>query len=256
MTWLNYRFSDGETTILNFVYDYGTFGLWSLLLWTNHLYYVYYWESLGRFYLLDIHCDYSLISPLCGVAPTPDCGIIISAFSARGVIQTLVWHQYYYFCIFPLEESFRHSFGTSITILHFSARGVIQTLVWHPVFYFGIFLSICVHHGFSCIFVTDVWSSIKSGVCWIYYTRVLNVCEYIQTYSLACPWLLSWPDCLAWRYASRWQPRNLRCWRLQPREDRSYPGQLFLWEMESHRRRCFQPLPPSTLRNQVLYSQA
>ena len=28
----------------------------------------------------------------------------------------------------------------------------------------------------------------------IYYTRVLNVCEYIQTYSLACPWLLSWPD--------------------------------------------------------------
>ena len=44
----------------------------------------------------------------------------------------------------------------------------------------------------------------------IYYTRVLNVCEYIQTYSLACPWLLSWPDCLAWRYASRWQPRDLR----------------------------------------------
>ena len=30
----------------------------------------------------------------------------------------------------------------------------------------------------------------------IYYTRVLNVCEYIQTYSLACPWLLSWPDSL------------------------------------------------------------
>ena len=22
----------------------------------------------------------------------------------------------------------------------------------------------------------------------LYYTRVLNVCEYIQTYSLACPW--------------------------------------------------------------------
>ena len=114
------------------------------------------------------------------------------------------------FLHFPLEESFRHSFGTSIIISAFSARGVIQTLVWHPVFYFGIFLSICVHHGFSYIFVTDVWSSIKSGVCWIYYTRVLNVCEYIQTYSLACPWLLSWPDCLAWRYASRWHPRSLR----------------------------------------------
>ena len=131
----------------------------------------FYWVSLGWFYLLDIHCDYSLISPLGGVAPTPDCGIIISAFSARGVI---------------------------------------QTLVWHPVFYFGIFLSICVHHGFSYIFVTDVWSSVKSGVCWIYYTRVLNVCEYIQTDSLACPWLLSWPDCLAWRCASRWHPWSLR----------------------------------------------
>ena len=28
------------------------------------------------------------------------------------------------------------------------------------------------------------------------FTRVLNACEYIQTYSLACPWLLSWPDFL------------------------------------------------------------
>ena len=60
----------------------------------------FFWVSLGWFYLLDIHYDYSLISPLCGVAPTPDCGIIISAFSARGVIQTLVWHQYYYSAFF------------------------------------------------------------------------------------------------------------------------------------------------------------
>ena len=30
----------------------------------------------------------------------------------------------------------------------------------------------------------------------LYYTRVLNVCEYIQTYSLACPWLLSLSDSL------------------------------------------------------------
>ena len=109
------------------------------------------------------------ISPLGGVAPTPDCGIIISAFSARGVI---------------------------------------QTLVWHPVFYFGIFLSICVHHGFSYIFVTDVWSSIKSGVCWIYYTRVHNVCEYIQS----THWLVP-GYCLgqisAWRGALRWPPRKL-----------------------------------------------
>ena len=31
-------------------------------------------------------------------------------------------------------------------------------------------------------------------------------------------------------------PEPTQCWQ-QPREDRSYPGQLFLWEMESPRRR-------------------
>ena len=45
-------------------------------------------------------------------------------------------------------------------------------------------------------FVTDVMIIKYFGACLIYYTRVLNVCEYIQTYSLACPWLLSWPDSL------------------------------------------------------------
>ena len=38
------------------------------------------------------HCLlYSIISPLCGVALTPDCGIVISFVSFRGVIQTLDW---------------------------------------------------------------------------------------------------------------------------------------------------------------------
>ena len=47
-----------------------------------------------------MHCLlFSVISPLCGVAPTPDCGIIVPHF--------------------PLEESFRHSFGTRINIPHF-----------------------------------------------------------------------------------------------------------------------------------------
>ena len=32
-----------------------------------------------------------IISPLCGVALTPDCGIVISFVSFRGVIQTLDW---------------------------------------------------------------------------------------------------------------------------------------------------------------------
>ena len=38
------------------------------------------------------HCYlFSIISPLCGVALTPDCGIVISFVSFRGVIQTLDW---------------------------------------------------------------------------------------------------------------------------------------------------------------------
>ena len=54
--------------------------------------------------------------------------IYYPAFSARGVFQTLAWHQYYYSAV--------------------SARGVIQTLAWHPVFYFELFLTTCVHLGF------------------------------------------------------------------------------------------------------------
>ena len=73
----------------------------------------------------------SFISPLCGVAPTPDCGIIISAFSARGVIQTLVWHQYYYFCIFRSRS-------------HSDTRLAPSILFWY-------ILTICVHHDLSYI---------------------------------------------------------------------------------------------------------
>ena len=67
-------------------------GLWLLLLWTNQLFFLNYWVSLGRFYLLDIHCDYSYISPLCGVAQTPDCGMLVIYLSfispLCGVAQT------------------------------------------------------------------------------------------------------------------------------------------------------------------------
>ena len=43
---------------------------------------------------------------------------------------------------------------------------------------------------------------------------------------------------LAWRGALMTTAPEPRQRRPQPREDRSYPGQLFLWEMESHRRWC------------------
>src|SRR4051812_21841479 len=82
----------------------------------------------------------SVISPLCGVASTPDCGIIILHFpleeSFRHSFGTSITIPH-----FPLEESFRHSFGTSIIILHFSARGVFQTLVWHQHYYSAFFRS-------------------------------------------------------------------------------------------------------------------
>ena len=81
------------------------------------------------------------------------------------------------FLQFPLEESFRPSFGTQYFTLDY-------------------FLTTCMHHGFSYI----SWQTCDHIIIWsmfdIYYTRVLNVCEYIQTYSLACPWLLSWPNFL------------------------------------------------------------
>ena len=183
------------------------------------------------------HCHlFSIVSPLCGVAPTPDCGIIIiSAFSARGVIQTLVWHMYY------------HS--------AFSARGVFQTLVWHPVFCFGIFLTICVHLGLSYICDRHVitW---YSGACLTFIIPVflMFASTFKRTHWLVPGYCLGQiPRLEMSTVVTTSEPT--RC-RLQPREDRSYPGQLFLWEMESHRRRCFQPLPPSTIRNQVLYSQA
>src|SRR3954466_5419657 len=83
--------------------------------------------------MMNILFPYQSKSPLCGVAQTPGCGIsfkafyVVSlrrptvafllkpflwcrsdarlwyyyfAFSARGVFQTLVWHQYLLFCIF------------------------------------------------------------------------------------------------------------------------------------------------------------
>ena len=100
----------------------------------------------------------SVISPLCGVAPTPDCGIIIPhfpleesfrhSFGTRIIIPHFPLEESFRHSFgtriiishFPLEESFRHSFGTRIIIFAFSARGVFQTLAWHPVFYFELFL--------------------------------------------------------------------------------------------------------------------
>ena len=103
----------------------------------------------------------SFISPLCGVAQTPDCGIVNLFATFRGVLS--------------------------------NTRSVQS--IFTPVLHVHIFLF---RMRASQIFVTNVMimNISEHDYPLLYYTRVLNVCEYIQTYSLACPWLLSWPDFL------------------------------------------------------------
>ena len=59
-----------------------------------------YWVSLGRFYLLDIHFDYSYISPLWGVAQTPDCGMLVISFTYKPFTwcrtDARLWHACYF----------------------------------------------------------------------------------------------------------------------------------------------------------------
>ena len=90
---------------------------------------------MGRFYILDMHCDYSFISPLCGVAQTPDCGMFVIYLSFRsplcGVAQT------------P---------DCGIVNLFAPFRGVISDTrsvhsISTPVLHVHI-LPACVHHGF------------------------------------------------------------------------------------------------------------
>ena len=95
------------------------------------------------------------------------------------------------FLHFSLEESFRHSFGTQYFIL----------VYFYPYVCIMIFR---IFHDRRVI-IQLIWSMFD-----IHYTRVLNVCEYIQTYSLACPWLLSWPDSLRGDKHRGDKPWNLR----------------------------------------------
>ena len=105
------------------------------------------------------------ISPLCGVAQTPDWGMIY-LITFRGVAS---------------DTRSVHSITTPV--LH------IRILYEHPP---------CVHHGFYLFrdWHRDHRIFQSMIIILLYYARVLNVCEYIQKYSLACPWLLSWPDYL------------------------------------------------------------
>ena len=155
------------------------------------------------------------------------------------------------FLHFPLEESFRHSFGTCIIILHFpleeSFRHSLGTQYVSLNYFNHIRASWC-----SYLFVTDVWSHINPEHVWyIIPVFLMFASTFKRTHWFVPGYYLGQIPCLEISIAVKTSEPTR--WHLQPREDRSYPGQLFLWEMESHRRRCIQPLPPSTIRNQVLY---
>ena len=95
-----------------------------------------------------------------------------SAVSARGVIQTLVWHLYYYSAF-----SARGVFQTLVWHPHYysavSARGVIQTLAWHPVFNYLYVWT----HRLTC--------SYASCLHLLYLMSELS-CEYFHSTHLAC----------------------------------------------------------------------
>ena len=107
------------------------------------------------------HCHlFSVISPLCGVAPTPDCGIIILAVSSRGVIQTLVWHRYYYSCSF-LSRS--HSDPRLAPSIYFGISGELPPDF--SVIFPHALLSLCLHalvNLFICIMFTFVISYVRT----------------------------------------------------------------------------------------------
>ena len=127
---------------------------------------------------------FSVISPLCGVAPTPDCGIIILQF--------------------PLEESFGHSFGTSIIILAVSSRGVIQTLVWHQYYYSCSFLlrSLSDPRLAPRIYYLYVWTHwltcLYASCLHLLYLMSELSCEYFHSTHLACCFGQMWTKAISW----------------------------------------------------------
>src|SRR3954471_13746522 len=113
-----------------------------------------------------------------------------SAFSARGVFQTLVWHQYYY-SAFSARGVFQTLVWHQYYYSAFSARGVFQTLVWHQYYYFAF--------SAQGVFQTLVWHPALSPLCRIVlvnlsmYFMLAFVISYVRTvlrvlskYSLAC----------------------------------------------------------------------
>ena len=107
---------------------------------------------------MDAHCDYSLISPLCGVAKTPDCGTFVIRLSLIsplcGVAQTPDCGMFviHLSLISPLC-GVAQTPDCGIVFLFATFRGVISDThavhsIFTPVLHVHI-LSAYVHHRFS-----------------------------------------------------------------------------------------------------------
>ena len=129
--------------------------------------------------LWHVRLLFSVISPLCGVALTPDYGIIILAVSSRGVIQTLVWHQYYYSCSFLSRSHSDPRLAPSILFLDFG-----RTTARLPFI-------------FPCIII-----SLSECACWSVHMHHVYICYIL------CP------NCLASTFiVLTWLVDLARCWR-------------------------------------------
>ena len=127
-----------------------------------------------------------LMSPRCDVAQTSACGIVVIYFPYKPFMwcrsNARLWHALY--ILIPSRRHFRHSISLSY----------LYPLIVHFLFMMNDLLA-CIMNFISWLIK---WSWIISVHVYhlLYYTCFHDVCEYIQKYSLACPWLLSWPDFL------------------------------------------------------------
>ena len=174
--------------------------LWLLLLWTNPLYYLEYWVSLGRFYLLNIHCDCFLISPLCGVAETPDCGMLLLIYSISplcGVAQTPDWGMIY--LIILSRRRFRHPIGA----FYFYSIIAYSCCIW--------ITCLCASWILFCDWRCDheIFQSMS-----IFHIIIPVFIMFASTFKVLTGLSLAivLARFLAWRGALRRQPRNLRQW--------------------------------------------
>ena len=109
-------------------------------------------------------------------------------------------------------------------------------------------LPTCVHHGFSYFsWQTCDLIIIRSMFWYIIPVFLMFASTFKRTHWLVPGYCLGQiPRLETSTVVTTSEPTR---WRLQPREDRSYPGQLFLWEMESHRpdvSNRFRPQPLET----------